>query len=202
MIKKFRWLDYVRGLCLLLTLALFCIGLLWGEGRRPLYGPALQERGSATPSDSFCFAFLSDTHKDRGVFKPMMKEIANAGYSFAIIGGDIVPQDREDCYRFFFRQLAGVRGKIPVYFVPGNHDVYDKSGTYSLRTFQRYCGPDYYWFSWRCRGTGSKTTVVKVEDDWWLQLKGNIQYELRVRMPFLLPLTVLMGQPFFYFFSF
>jgi 3',5'-cyclic AMP phosphodiesterase CpdA len=236
-----------------------------------------------------------------------MKKIARDGYSLAIIEGDIVPQDREDRYRFFFRQLAIVRGNLPLYFAPGNHDLYDKSNNYSLEDFHTYCGPDFYWFSWgnsafvvlndaqstigedqfrwlegillqlkgrfnhifvfmhappfdprkgknyslqapiakrfmqlmerfrvdyvfsghihcysrevingvtyvgcpaaggtpRCadslyygyiqvvvRGQGLKDSVIKVEEDWWLQLKGNIQYELRVRMPFFLPLTV------------
>jgi hypothetical protein len=36
-------------------------------------------------------------------------------------------------------------------------------------------------------------SVIKVKNDGWLQLKGDIQYELRVRNPFLLPLTVVMG---------
>jgi Icc protein len=321
MIKKFRWPYYLRWLSLSIALALLFIGLLLGEGRNFLYGPALQEGGSATLSDSFRFAFFSDLHKGWGVYKPIMEEIARDEYSFAIIGGDIVPQDREDRYRFFFRQLAEVRGKIPIYFVPGNHDVYDKNNTYSLENFHTYCGPDYYWFSRgnaafvvlndanltigedqfrlledtllklkgrfnhifvfmhvppfdpregknyalpapiakrfmrlmerfkvdyvfsghihcysrevikgvtyigspaaggtpRCadslylyygyiqvvvQGQRLKDSVIKVGDDWWLQLKGNIQYELRVRMSFLLPLTVVLGQPFFYCFAF
>ncbi len=317
--KKCRRLYYLRWLSLSLALAFLFIGLLLGEGHHPPFGPALQRRGSETPTESFRFAVLSDLHKGWGVFKPIMNRIARDGYSFAIIEGDIVPQDREDRYRFFFRQLAHVRGKPPIFFVAGNHDVYDKSNTHSLENFRRYCGPDYYWFPWgnaafvvlddaestigeeqfrwlegimptlkgrfahifvfmhvppfdpregrnyslpapiakrfmqlmekagvdyvfsghihcssrevingvtylgcpaaggtpRCadslyygyiqvevQGQGLKDSVIKVEDDWWLQLKGNIQYELRVRMPFLLPLVAVMGQPFFYFFAF
>lgn len=317
MIKKFRWLDYLRGLSLLLALALLFIGLLLGEGSSPLYGPALQKRGSEAPSDSFRFAVLSDSHKGWGVFKPMMKEIARDGCSFAVHCGDLVSQSKEDRYRFFFRQLAEVRGKTPIYFVPGNHDVYDKGNNYSLRNFHTYCGPDYYWFSWgnsafvvlndaqatisedqfrwlegtllKLRGRfshlfvvmhvppfdpregksyclpapigkrliqlmekyrvdyvfsghihcyfrkvingvtyiinpaaggtprcfpfsygyisiavqGQKITdsMIEVKNNWWLQLQGDVQYELRVRSPFLLPLTAVMGQSFLYFFA-
>jgi Icc protein len=313
-IKKFRWLAYVRGFALLLALALLFTGLLLSEGPPPVYGPALQARSGETSSASFRFAFLSDSHKGWGVFKPIMKEIASEGDCFAIIGGDIVAQDKEDRYRFFFRQLATVKGNLPLYFAAGNHDVYDKSNNYSLRNFHTYCGPDYYWFSWgnaafvvlndaqwtisedqlrwlettlrklrgafthifvfmhvpaldpragksyclpepigkrfmrlmerfridyvfsghlhcyfrevingvtyigspsaggtpRCsnpsygyiqiavHGQGLKDSVVKVENNWWLELKGDIQYELSVRMSFFLPLTALMGQPFLY----
>jgi 3',5'-cyclic AMP phosphodiesterase CpdA len=317
-IKKFRWFTYVRGFALLLALALLFIGLLLGEGQPPVYGPALQARSGETSSDSFRFAFLSDSHKGWGVFKPIIKEIARDGYAFAVHGGDLAPLGTEDRCRFFFRKLTEVRGKIPIDFVPGNHDESSDNGAYSVENFRRYCGPDYYWFSWgnaafvvlndaqstisedqfrwlettlltlrgqfthifvfmhvppldpragkgyclpepigkrfmrlmeRCRidyvfsghlhcyfrevingvtyivappagGTprcapfsygyisiavqGQEVTdsMIQVKNDWWLQLKGNIQYELRVRMPFFLPLTVLMGQPFFYFFAF
>jgi 3',5'-cyclic AMP phosphodiesterase CpdA len=148
MIKRFRRLYYLRWLSLSVALALLFIGLLWGEGRHPLYGPALQKRGSGTPSDSFRFAFLADLHKGWGVFKPIMKELARDGYSFAIIGGDFVNEGREDRYRFFFRELAEVKGELPIYFVPGNHDVFDDKDRISLENFWKYCGPDHYWFSW------------------------------------------------------
>jgi Icc protein len=313
-IKRFRWLDYVKGLFLLVALAFLFVGLLLGEGHLPPFGSALRARGSETPAESFQFAFLSDSHKGWGVLNPIMKEIARDGYAFAIHGGDLVAQGREDRYRFFFRKLAEVRGKPPLYFVPGNHDVYDKSNNYSLTNFHTYCGRDYYWFSWRnfafvvlndaqstisegqfrwledtlrkldgrfasifvfmhvpafdpregqsyclSQGDGARfmalmekyrvayvfsghlhcyfkavvngvtyivspsaggtarcsspfygyihvtvskegitDSVVAVKHDWWLQLKGDIQYELRVRSPFLLPLTVVMGQPFLY----
>jgi Icc protein len=313
--RKFRGLDYIRGFSLLLAVFLLFMCLVRIGGPPPLYGPALQKTGNETPSDSFRFAFLSDNHKGWGVFKPIMKEIAKHGYSFAVHGGDFVAQSKEDRYRFFFRELAEVRGKPPIFFVPGNHDVYDKSNKYSLENFHKYCGPDHYWFSrgdvafvvlndarsaipedqfsWlentlrRLRGTvthififmhvppfdprenrnyclpksdkdkfmalmekyrvayvfsghihcyfkevingvtyivappaggtprcsppsygyihiavnreGIKDSVVTVENKWWLQLKGDIQYELRVRSPFLLPLfTVVLGHSFFY----
>src|SRR4030042_2008914 len=124
MIKKLRGRDYIRGFALLAALSLLFIGLLRGEGPSPLYGPTLQREDEGT-SAPFQFAVLADLHKGWGVFKPIMKEIARAGYSFAIIGGAIVAQNKEDRYLFFFRELAEVRGKTPLYFVPGNHDVYD-----------------------------------------------------------------------------
>jgi 3',5'-cyclic AMP phosphodiesterase CpdA len=247
-----------------------------------------------------------------------MKELARDGYDLAIIEGDIVAKGNEDRYRFFFRELSKVKGETPIYFVPGNHDVSGDNGTYSVENFRRYCGPDYYWFSWgnaafvvlndaqstiakdqlrwlettlrklrgistyifvfmhvppfdpregyryslpepigkrfmrlmerfridyvfsghlhcyfrkvingvtyigcpsaggtpRCPNPsygyiqvavsrqGLKDSVVKVENNWRLQLKGAIQYELRVRSPILLPLTVVMGQPFLYLLAF
>jgi UDP-2,3-diacylglucosamine pyrophosphatase LpxH len=318
MIKKFAWPYSLRWLSLFIALALLFIGLLASADHHPLSAPARQREESKTASDSFCFAFLSDLHKGWGVFKPIMKEIASKGDSFAIIGGDVVAQDSADRYRFFFRQLATVRDSLPLYFAPGNHDVYDKSDNYGLRNFHTYCGPDQYWFSFgnaafvvlndarvtisedqfrwlesnlqqlrnafphifvvmhvptfdpqqgrsyslrapigkrfmhlmerfkvdsvftghlhcyfrkvvngvtylgapsaggtlRCANSlyygyirivvqGQRVTdsLVKVKNERWLQLKGDVRYELRVRSSFLLPLTAVTGQSFLYFFA-
>lgn len=316
MIKKFRVLDYIRGFSLLIA-AFLLFMLLVRLGTPPyVYRPPVQGRSSEVSADSFRFAFVTDSHKGWGVFKPIMKEIANDGYPFAVHGGDFVAQDKEDRYRFFFKELAEVRGKTPVFFTPGNHDVFDKDNKYSLKNFRKYCGPDHYWFlrgdvafvvlndarstitadqfRWlertlrelrgtvthifvfmhvppfdprsgqnyclpkkdgkrfmalmekygvayvfsghlhcyfrkvikgvsyiggpsaggtpRCslpsygyihitvNGEEIKDSVVTVENKWWLKLKGDLQYELRVRSPFLFPLvTVVMGQSFFYF---
>jgi predicted phosphodiesterase len=317
MIKKSRWPYYLRWLSLSLALVLLFVGLLLGEGHLPPFGSALREKRSEIPAEPLQFAFLSDSHKGWGVLMPIMKEIVRDGYAFAIHGGDLVAQSRDDRYRFFFRELAEVKGKPPLYFVPGNHDAYDKGNHYSLKNFHTYCGPDYYWFAhgnsafvvlndaqstisegqfrWlegtllklrgafthifvfmhvppfdpregrsyclsqgdggrfmslmekyrvaivfsghihcyfrtvvkgvtyiispsaggtpRCSPSfygyvrmtvnkeGIKDSVVAVKHDWWLQLRGDIQYELGVRSPFLLPLTVVMGQPFLYLFA-
>jgi predicted phosphodiesterase len=123
------------------------MGLLL-EGSPPPSGPALQGRKGEGPSDSFQFAFLSDTHMGWGVFQPIIKELGMDGYAFAVNGGDIIKDNREDRYRFFFRELAEVRGKLPLYFVTGNHDVFDENDKYSLENFRRYCGLDSYWFPW------------------------------------------------------
>jgi Icc protein len=146
-VKKFTWLKYTRGLFLVLAVFLLFMCLLREKGPLFLYWPALPVSRGEGASDSLQFAFLSDSHKGWGVFKPIMKEIAGGDYSFAVHGGDFVAQTKEDRYRFFFRELAEVRGKTPVFFIPGNHDVYDKKNTYSLKNFRKYCGPDHYWFS-------------------------------------------------------
>jgi 3',5'-cyclic AMP phosphodiesterase CpdA len=316
-IKKFKGRDCARGLALLLALALLFMGLSRMQGPPPPYGPTLRERNDTTPSNSFQFAFFSDTHKGWGVLKPILKELTRGRYSFAIIGGDIVAKNSEDRYLFFLRELAEAKVKIPFYFVPGNHDASKDNGAYSMENFEKYCGPGHYWFSWgnasfivlndahitisddqfrwlettlgklretrapifvfmhvppfdpregkryclpqdvsdklmrlmekfsvdyvfsghlhcyfravikgvtyvgapsaggrpRCsnpsygyiqvgvRGQELKDSVIKVEKDWWPQLKGNIEYELCVRSPYLLPfLTLVLGQSSLYLF--
>lgn len=144
--RNLRGLDYIRGFSLLVAVFLLFMFLVKLGAPSYVYRPPLQGRSSEIPVDSFRFAFVTDNHKGWGVFKPIMKEIARDGYSLVIHGGDLVAQGKENRYRFFFRALAEVKGKTPLFFVPGNHDVYDKSDTYSLENFHKYCGPDHYWF--------------------------------------------------------
>jgi len=150
MIKKDRVCDYLKGLSLLAAVfLLFMVLFLVEKDFRPLYRPNLQAHSGKKISGPWQFAFLADVHKGWGVFKPIMKEIVQGGYSFAVIGGDIVAQNKENRYRFFLRELTKIRGTTPLYFVPGNHDVFEYSDNteYSLDNYHKYCGPDHYWFS-------------------------------------------------------
>ena len=170
MIKKFKSLDYVRGLCLIMAISLLFIGLVMCRGLPPLYRPELHS--SENTSYPLQFAVLSDLHKGWGVFKPIMKKIAKSGDAFAIIGGDIVAQNKEDRYRFVMRELEKVRGTTPLYFVPGNHDVYPygDNAAYSLENYRQYCGPEHYWFSWGNTAfvviNDSQSRVTKREFHW------------------------------------
>lgn len=150
MLKKLTERKYVRGLFLLATVFLLFLFIRpWGEKLPPLMQSPTHpvQRGEAA-TYPFQFAVLSDLHKGWGVFKPIMKEIARDGYSFVVIGGDIVAENKGDRYRFLFRELARIKGIPPIYFVPGNHDVYDDEENYSVENFRKFCGPDHYWFSW------------------------------------------------------
>ena len=151
-IRKFKGFAYVKGLSLLVAVFLLFLFIQPGKEDGPLFMrrtfPQEQQKGAA--ANAFQFAFLSDLHKGWGVFKPIMKEIARDENSFAVIGGDIVAQNKGDRYRFVLRELTEVKGPPPLYFVTGNHDVYDYADNpeYSLENFRRYCGPDDYWFFW------------------------------------------------------
>jgi 3',5'-cyclic AMP phosphodiesterase CpdA len=147
--KKIKRFDYKKGLVIFVAVCLLLIFIfvMREEGPPPLYGPSLQVINKEDTTDSFQFAFLSDVQRGWGVFKPMMQEITKNGYAFAVIGGDIVHIGSKNECHFFFRELAEVRGQTPLFFVPGNHDVFDENIKYTLKNFQKYCGHEYYWFS-------------------------------------------------------
>ena len=148
--RKFTIFTFIRGLSLLVALFILFLAIRPGkeDGSPFMHQTVNQEQQEGVSSNSFQFAFLSDLHKGWGVFKPMMQEIARDGNAFAVIGGDIIQEGNEDRYRFFFRELSEVRGSMPIYFVPGNHDLAKDNATRGVENFRRFCGPDHYWFSW------------------------------------------------------
>ena len=132
--KKIKGFDYIKELVLFVAVCLLLIFIFIKreEGPPPLYGPSLQVINNKDTTDSYQFVFLSDVQRGWGVFKPMMQEITKNGYVFAVIGGDIVHIGSKNEYHFFFRELADVRGQTPLFFVPGNHDVFDENIKYTL----------------------------------------------------------------------
>ena len=184
--KRLRGLDYIRGFSLVLAIFLLFMLLVKLGDFSAVYKPPLplQKRNSEALSNSLRFAFLADIHKGWGVFEPIMKEIVRSRYSFVVIGGDFVAQNRDNRYRFLFRKLVSIKRKPPIYFVPGNHDVFNDDVEYSVENFHRYCGPDDYWFS---RGdvafvvlNDARTKITKDQFHWLettlRELRGTATY--------------------------
>src|SRR5438067_112268 len=66
-------------------------------------------------------AVVGDTWKDTAMLRHVLSETAQAGDALLIDLGDLTPQGRPEQLAAFAR-LAGGAG-LPVYAVPGNHDV-------------------------------------------------------------------------------
>ncbi|MFQ5744239.1 MAG: metallophosphoesterase family protein [Acidobacteriota bacterium] len=110
----------------------------------------------------FRFAHLSDPHVDvlsAARLQAALAEAAGLGASFAVISGDLVRDAlRVDEFtaRQRFERYASVvnAASLPVFSVPGNHDIFgierDQSGVsedhplYGKQMYRRYLGPNYY----------------------------------------------------------
>lgn len=73
-------------------------------------------------------------------------EARSLGAAFAFVAGDVAFDDLS-LYDAYTRAMAGLG--IPVWHVPGNHDLNHESpdDRYSLETYKRYFGPPYYSFN-------------------------------------------------------
>ncbi len=76
-----------------------------------------------------------------------VSKFVNTNYNFAIFLGDIV-YDNKELYESTNQVLSKLN--IPMYFVPGNHDLdYESiSDKLSLETFKKVYGPQYYSFEY------------------------------------------------------
>ncbi len=142
-----------RALVLLAALALASCSLdPWGWLRatdvdtRFTDNQTLAAPGGISPTVPFSFVVTADTHVQPGSdagdrFTALASRVAAAGDQFVLVCGDLVqngaPSDFAD-----FRTLAAGLG-VPVYKVPGNHDLYNRGwegykaelGTRSMYTF-------------------------------------------------------------------
>jgi 3',5'-cyclic AMP phosphodiesterase CpdA len=116
-------------------------------------------------SVAFRFAHLSDTHilpdaADRSqLFADQMAEIGAGDYAFAIHTGDLMEEPSAWAARAF-RTMASML-RIPVYLVPGNHDVYNPHlgeieapwwaklavDSDMIAQYRAWFGPNWYTFS-------------------------------------------------------
>jgi hypothetical protein len=69
----------------------------------------------------FSFAVCGDSWKDNPVFREIIARANAEGDAFLVVVGDITPQGLPDQFAEFESVVAA--SKIPVYAVPGNHDV-------------------------------------------------------------------------------
>ena len=102
-------------------------------------------------------------------------ELVGVEAAFGIVLGDVVGNDLS-LYDRYIRLMAQIG--IPIYNVPGNHDMnFDSPDDhYALETFKRYYGPSYYSFDY------GQTHFVVLDDVEYLGRddEGNSRYRGRI----------------------
>jgi predicted phosphodiesterase len=136
-----------------------------GKNNDELYFPLIK----AEKKDDFNVLVLGDPQSRNETEISYMRDdfvskFVNTSYNFAIFLGDIV-YDNKQLYEQTNKVLAKLN--IPMYFVPGNHDMdYDSDGDkLSLESFKKTYGPQYYSFEY-----GNVHFIVLDNIDY----KGNI----------------------------
>ena len=111
----------------------------------------LQSSCTDKKQGSFTFVQLCDTQLGHGgyehdlkSFKMSVKQINKLNADFVIMCGDLV-QDRNDKSFSDFKEIIEDL-KIPIYIVPGNHDIGAVPNTKTLNYYRKTIGDDYYKF--------------------------------------------------------
>lgn len=94
-------------------------------------------------SYSFNFAVIGDRagRPMKGVFEKNLYEIMKTDAKFIIQLGDILEESNKEQYEYVANLLKNI--KIPIYFVPGNHDL---KGDLEGRKFQEFTGKALYYY--------------------------------------------------------
>ncbi|PMQ01176.1 MAG: hypothetical protein CBR30_07385 [Dictyoglomus sp. NZ13-RE01] len=97
---------------------------------------------------SFEFAVLGDSRAEGGaplVFESLLEKISKTNAEFIIHLGDFLNNSDPKEYEFLKRQIS--KTKLPIYFVPGNHDI---KGDMAVKAFKDFTGkPLYYYFDYK-----------------------------------------------------
>ncbi|UCH10340.1 MAG: calcineurin-like phosphoesterase family protein [Fidelibacterota bacterium] len=105
----------------------------------------------------------------------IVAELVGTEADFGIVLGDVVGNDLS-LYERYIRLMAQIG--IPIYNVPGNHDInYDSPDDhYALETFKRYYGPSYYSFDY------GQTHFIVLDDVEYLGRddEGHTRYRGRI----------------------
>lgn len=92
---------------------------------------------SPLAEESFSFAVAGDSWKDNPIFREIIARANGEGDAFLVIVGDITPQGLPEQYKEFQDVIAD--SGIPVYAVPGNHDILNGGLQEFLKLYpQRY----------------------------------------------------------------
>ncbi len=116
------------------------VAFLFLPGRRPTKTRIVM--GPSGVSDSYTFWVAGDNRDKLGLVRAMLEQAGARRPLFIVIGGDLVKNGLYWEYKRFISALEGA--PVPVFLVPGNHDL-EFCGR---RYFTRFLAPDHYYFTY------------------------------------------------------
>lgn len=101
--------------------------------------------------------------KETVLYKKAVKEINRLKPDFVLITGDLVNNQRDILQIAEFKQLtAEIDSKIPVYLIPGNHDIGNVPDSQSINSFIKNYGYDKISFKHKgSRFIGFNSSIIK-----------------------------------------
>ena len=100
----------------------------------------------------FSFAFISDTeNNDDSVW--LIKTILKEKIDFLVFIGDFVNRPLQTEHKLFLHTISKSKPQIPIFLVPGNHDVAlssnnEEENIFTISDFRELYGPDNFYFSY------------------------------------------------------
>lgn len=159
----------------LLLLALFvCTGVHCQRSEAP---DGAGGRTEGSPSEPFFFIQLSDPQfgfmdanqsytAEAELMERAVGIINRLRPDFVVVTGDMVNASKStDQVAAFKRSMAGIDRKIPVYVIPGNHDISMTTDPAQLEAYAKNYGQDRFCFDHKgCRFVGINSCVIREEN--------------------------------------
>jgi len=121
--------------------------LVNSEVPAPLIAPAGETVEGHT---GFSFAVVGDNRGNMSVFEEILSRIKGEHVSFILHTGDIVKRPNKRQFDWVLHEIGEEQLSVPLYAVPGNHDIDKDAGDASTRYrfYNRAFGLRHYWFSY------------------------------------------------------
>ena len=173
--KVFRILGIVIIIMALLVVGVRgFLGLSFVMGSRNFYPPAGQFLNPKT--QAFHFNILSDTGSQNRTLERLICEAKTTHPAFMLHLGDLVTYRNIE---HMYWMASGMEDKlegIPMYIVPGNHDVKKKKGI-DKSMYLRVFGPTYYWFGYgNTLFIGLDSSTEEIDDEQWAFFEQVMQH--------------------------
>ena len=168
--RRFLRFFGVFLLCIAVVLLVLrgLMGISFVMGSKDFYPPAgyfLNAKDKAVK-----FAVLSDTGSQNWTLERLVLEIKdNEHPDFILHLGDLVVYRNIEHMYWMMSELDRKLGAIPMYLVPGNHDVRKNKGVIDKSKYQRVFGPTYYWFSYaNTLFIGLDSSTEDIDEEQWI----------------------------------
>lgn len=141
------------------------LGISFLIGKKDFYPPA--GRFEAPETKAFKFVILSDTGSQNRTLQRLLMETRPMKPNFVLHLGDLVVYRNSEHMYWMMDELDDKLGGVPMYLVPGNHDVKKKKGV-DKSMYQRVFGPNYYWFGYgNTLFIALDSSTEEIDDEQW-----------------------------------
>lgn len=120
----------------------------------------------------FSFAAVSDTGARNEPIERILEKIRHSKAKFVLYVGDLVRYRNPSHFKWIADEIDEKLGRVPLYAVPGNHEIYSVNGKVDKSLYYELFGQGYYWFSYGdvlFIGLDSSTSFYDDEQLQWLE---------------------------------
>ena len=165
-----RLCNIVSIVCLVCAVFVIAIRGYMGEhffaSQKDFYPPAGQLL--AQKEKSFRFSVVADTGSQNRTLQRIIREIVKNNPAFILHLGDLVTYRTKEHMYWITDELDDKLHNIPMYLIPGNHDVKNKKGHFDKSNYRRVFGPSYYWFGYgNTMFIALDSSEEKISDEEW-----------------------------------